>query len=436
LGRLVARPWFDRVAVKAVARGYLPLSRAWATALVAEGAEARFHESLPGLGRATRTLSRALPQVQRRWHDYQTALGTWDQLFFGAEGPVSDYRLVAAETARRDAAHGLMASRALFLPLLRRLPAVRWEVPGPEQVESQQGVRLKESATPFPAPAAVAVEASRGVPAAHGSDRWLRFVSPVLGDRVWARVSEPEGKRDPPTVIFLHGIAMESDLWRPGPDPLDHQVLAHCRIVRPDGPWHGRRRLDGWYGGEPAIGRGLLGLLELFQAWIAEVGVLIAWAKETGRGPVAVAGVSLGALTGQLLATAVGDWPATHRPDALFLVATSGDLLSVAHDGSLARALSLAPHLAAAGWDRAAQARWLPLLQPAGPPALDPERIVLLVGRADDLTPAPGGLALGRDWGLPEANFLVRPQGHFSVWFGLLGDPRPLARLSEILGQS
>ena len=64
------------------------------------------------------------------------------------------------------------------------------------------------------------------------------------------------------------------------------------------------------------------------------------------------------------------------------------------------------------------------------------ERIVLLVGQADDLTPAPGGLALGRDWGLPEANFLVRPQGHFSVWFGLLSDPRPLARLSEILEKS
>jgi hypothetical protein len=86
-------------------------------------------------------------------------------------------------------------------------------------------------------------------------------------------------------------------------------------------------------------------------------------------------------------------------------VATSGDILSVAHDGSLGRALGLAPQLTAAGWDRAAQTRWLPLLQPAGPPALDPERIVLLVGQADDLTPAAGGLALGRDWSLPEANF-------------------------------
>jgi pimeloyl-ACP methyl ester carboxylesterase len=424
LGRLVARPWLDRVAVKLVARSYLPLSRAWAAALAAEGSEARFREALPGLSRPSRTLSRALPQVQGRWSQYQTALVTWDELFFGTGGPVSDDRLVAAETARRSAAHELMASRGRFLPLLRRLPAVRWEVPGPEQVEGEQGARLNNAAHPFPAPAAVEVETSHKVPSARGSDHWLHFASPVLGDRAWARVSEPEGVRDPPTVIFLHGIAMESDQWRPGPDPLDHQCLAHCRVIRPEGPWHGRRRLPGWYGGEPAIGRGLLGLLELFQAWIAEVAVLIAWARETGRGPVAVAGVSLGALTGQLLATAVADWPAQHRPDALFLVATSGDILSVAHDGSLGRALGLAPQLTAAGWDRAAQTRWLPLLQPAGPPALDPERIVLLVGQADDLTPAAGGLALGRDWSLPEANFLVRPQGHFSVWFGLLGDPR------------
>ena len=246
LGRLVARPWFDRVAVKGVARGYLPLSRAWAAALAADGSEARFHEALPGLGRATRTVPRALPQVQRRWNHYESALGTWDELFFGTEVPVSDDRLVAAETARRDAAHRLMASRGLFLPLLRRLPAVRWEVSGPEQVVGEQGARLKEGEPPFPAPAAVTVETSRKVPSARGSDHWLRFVSPVLGDRVWARVSAPEVGRDPPTVIFLHGIAMESDQWRPGPDPLDHRVLAHCRVVRPEGPWHGRRRLDGW----------------------------------------------------------------------------------------------------------------------------------------------------------------------------------------------
>lgn len=436
MGRLVARPWLDWVAVNVVARSYLPLSRAWAAALAAEGSEARFGADLPAINPSSQRLPHKLAEVQRRWNDYETALGVWDDLFFETRGSVPEDRLVAAETARRDAAHRLMASRSLFLPLSRRLPAVRWEIAGPDQVAGEQSARLKAGACPFPVPDSVPVEVSRGIPGVRGRDHWLYFDSPVLSDRVRARVSEPEAGRDAPTVILLHGIAMENDQWRPGPEPLDHLALAHCRLVRPEGPWHGRRRLGGWYGGEPAIGRGVLGLLELFKAWIAEVGVLIAWAKETGRGPVAVAGVSLGALTGQLLATAAQDWPAALRPDALFLVATSGDLLSVAHNGSLGRALSLAPRLAEAGWDRAAQAQWLPLLQPSGPPAVDPERILLLVGAKDDLTPAAGGFALARDWGLAESNLLVRPQGHFSVWFGLLGDPRPLVRFSEILQRS
>jgi hypothetical protein len=33
LGDLVLRPWFDWVALNSVARGYFPLSRAWAAAI-------------------------------------------------------------------------------------------------------------------------------------------------------------------------------------------------------------------------------------------------------------------------------------------------------------------------------------------------------------------------------------------------------------------
>ena len=45
--------------------------------------------------------------------------------------------------------------------------------------------------------------------------------------------------------------------------------------------------------------------------------------------------------------------------------------------------------------------RWLPLLAPFGPPAMGPERVVMLLGTRDDVTPYAGGIALARDWQLP-----------------------------------
>src|SRR3546814_9147411 len=64
LGSLLMRPWYDRLAVKLVARWFLPLSRAWATALESGGSEARFAadlglDGLPG-GLCGWQLARAL----------------------------------------------------------------------------------------------------------------------------------------------------------------------------------------------------------------------------------------------------------------------------------------------------------------------------------------------------------------------------------------
>ena len=60
----------------------------------------------------------------------------------------------------------------------------------------------------------------------------------------------------------------------------------------------------------------------------------------------------------------------------------------------------------------------------------------MLIGESDDLTQHEGGLALARDWGLPEANLFTRRQGHFSVSLGLLRDRAPLGRLAEVLDET
>jgi pimeloyl-ACP methyl ester carboxylesterase len=433
LGELVLRPWFDWIALRTVAHGYFPLSRAWAAALASGTNVRRFLKELPGEELQPDLLGWALQQVERRRAGYGSAVKRWETAFFGPRQSRPE-TLIAAELARHRAAHELMATRYAFLPLVARLPAVKWQVASPKEVEARHAPRLRAPQAAFPESAAPAVEPSRPVAGAQGPEHWLRYRAPVMGDTAWARVSTPEGAADPPTLIFLHGIGMENEMWRGAADPLTSGAIGGLRVIRPEGPWHGRRRLDGWYGGEPAIGRGPLGMLDLFHGWVAEVACLIGWARTTSTGPVAVGGVSLGALSAQLVAVAARHWPAELRPDALFLAATSGTVLDVAESGSLAQAVKLQPRIEAAGWTRAALARWLPLLEPAGPPAMSAERIVMLIGESDDLTQHEGGLALARAWGVPEANLFSRRQGHFSVSLGLLRDRAPLQRLAEIMG--
>jgi len=434
LGDLVLRPWFDWVALNSVARGYFPLSRAWAAALASGGDLARFRAEL-GIADLPRTLTQpALALVQNRRASYQTAVRDWQSAFFAAADP-GEAALVEAERQRQEAAHQMMLTRFAFLPLRGRLPAVRWEVASPREAAADHDARLATPEAAYPAAAQPEIAVSRPVLSAYGREYWLRYPAPLAGDTAWARVVEPEHVANPPTLVFLHGIAMENEMWRGSADMASELALQGIRVIKPEGPWHGRRRLEGWYGGEPAIGLGPKGFLDLFHYWIAEVSVLVAWAKAQGGAAVALGGVSLGALNAQRAAVAANYWPARCRPDALILVATSGAVMGVAHSGSLANAVNLAPQIEAAGWSADELRRWLPLLEPQEAPAMAAGRIVMVLGHADDVTPSAGGKALARRWQVPAANIFARHQGHFSVSLGILRDRAPLERLKEIFAR-
>ena len=58
VGRLVTRPWFDRVALKLGLAAYLPLSRAWAAAAVSDGSLERFSVLSWALGDARKGIAR------------------------------------------------------------------------------------------------------------------------------------------------------------------------------------------------------------------------------------------------------------------------------------------------------------------------------------------------------------------------------------------
>jgi pimeloyl-ACP methyl ester carboxylesterase len=205
------------------------------------------------------------------------------------------------------------------------------------------------------------------------------------------------------------------------------------RVVQPTLPWHGRRTRPGSYGGEPFLATAPLGALDLFQAAAQETAVLVGWARATSAGRVAIGGVSLGALIGQLVASRADQWPATHRPDAAYLVTHSGSLASVAVEGVLSRRVGVPAAMARAGWTEAEVARWLPLIEPGAVPAIEPGRIVSVLGTADRVTPFESGRALARSWALPAANLFVYPQGHFSMPVWLVRHDDPLRRLLAIL---
>ena len=245
-----------------------------------------------------------------------------------------------------------------------------------------------------------------------------------IGRELEAQAARTIAERGVQLIGTAHGNTLDNLLMNP--------TLSD--LIRPEAPWHGRRRRAGTYGGEPLLGGGPLALLDLFRDWVTETSAWIAWARRSSRGPVAVGGISLGALTGQLVLTAARGWPEAQRPDAALLMAGSGDLMAMAYAGALPSALGLRPRLAAAGWDEARLAPWLGLLEPQGPPAIAPGHIMMLLGGADEVAPPDTGLALARAWGLPCENVLLRRrQGHFTLDLGLLPDPGPLFALARLL---
>jgi pimeloyl-ACP methyl ester carboxylesterase len=438
-GAPLAHPWLDPASLAVLARGYLPLSRLWAAANIAEGSVDRFVEAVPlaRLGRFDRAVvARALADTDVLRLAAAAAERRWADAFF-AEGAPDQRSLAALELARFKTAHAHMAARRRFFRILRRdVPAVRWATPTPAEVEAIHGVlvRRPEQVCALPAELPMPRESHAvDVPGCRLS--WLRFASPSarIGDTAWASVHSPVGVTDPPTLIFGHGIGVEAELWRGTVDLVERLVAMGVRVVHPTLPWHGRRMKPGSYGGEPFLATAPLGALDLVMAASQEIATLVGWARATSAGRVAVGGVSLGALIGQLVTSRSGQWPAALRPDAAYLVTHSGSLAGVALEGMLSRRLGVPEALARTGWTGPAVARWLSLIEPGPAPAIAPERIVSVLGTADRVTPYADGRALARRWSLPDRNLFVYRQGHFSMPVWLLRQDAPLRRLLAVL---
>ena len=433
LGGVVLRPWFDRLALAGMVRGYFPLSRLWAAAEAAGDDVDLFASEAPldplsgwRRSRAQAALAHAL--LLRGLAEW--AENDWRDALF-APGATRDP--AEAEAERVKASYLSMRTRARFAFLRRRVPAVRFAPVAPQHLEARFGRQRSDPGALF-APRELMIRGSRTLKRHGMVERWLRWPCAYddIGGEGWAHVYEPEDGFDH-TVVMCHGLGIEADAWGEGLAMAPAFVERGIRVIEPEAPWHGRRRPVGLQAGEPFVARGPMGAIDLFATHVPEVAALVRWARETSTGRVGIGGISLGALGTQLAVAHAAAWPTEARPDAALFITTTDRLDEVAWDGGFATGFGTAKAFTGVGWTRDKVAEWLPLTAPVGEPGIDPNNIVMALGSADAITPYAGGAAFARRWGIPAGNLFVSWQGHFSVPLGLARDPRPIERLVALL---
>ncbi len=441
LGALAELPWLDTVGLFALRRWYFPLSRLWAAAGLSDGLVTGFLSAAgiaPGRGTVAAASQLALARYGVGRRRLVAATQAWDAAFFEGRGAgQSAEALERLDSERLAAAFAHVATRAAFYPvwLLADPPPVRWDIASPAQLEAIYGAVREQPERAYGAPAQTEIAVSPEHRVSVGTRRWLRFASPSarMGDLAFARVTEPAGVKDAPSVIVANGVCIEVDYLEGGLDVAGTLAGMGLRVIELVTPWHGRRTQAGWYGGEAFFGRAPLGTIDLFVAEVKEIAALIGWARARFDTPVGVVGFSLGALASQLVATHCAHWPAALRPDAMMLAAHSGRLENVTFAGRLTVELGLGDALAASGWTREALLRWLPLLNPGPSAGIDPGRIVSVVGLADRIMPAADGVELCERWQLPAANRFVSNQCHFSKPVHLYRHRAPIERFRALL---
>ena len=440
VGDLVARPWFDRLSLNTIGNWFVPLSRLWAAARAAEGSVERYFEEtgIAPTPRLSRGLERTLRRFEAVRHQVLDVEHRWESVIFGPREPDGEtaFEVERARLFQRSDYNNL---RRIFVPLRlgAKVEPIKWQVPSPGEVAAIYDCLVSDPAKAFAPPDPMPqVTVSHPVPGRDGQHSyWLRFASPSprMGDQVIARVYEPAGGGNAPTLIFGHGICVEFDHWRGLVDEVEAMVDMGIRVVRPEAPWHGRRVPDGMYGGEKFIATAPIGALDLFTSAAREWSVLIDWFRTTTNAPVAVGGSSLGAMTAQTIADKARCWPERLRPDAMFLITHCGHIEEAVVHGELAKMWGIAQHTMQHGWRSDLIRHYMPLLEADGRPVIDPGNIVTVLGDHDNVTPFDGATMLNDEWGLPAENRFVYRRGHFSVPIGMMRDDAPLRRLKDIL---
>jgi pimeloyl-ACP methyl ester carboxylesterase len=440
--RLLAKPFIDQLCLWGF-RWLLPASHAWAVAAQADG-DVDFFSKAFALRRISSRLRARLQRTAALKQVADAAFETWRLAAFDGAAASPEGQMAMLELARRRAAQAFAGQRLAYTPFAKwqGLPAVAYAIPHPDSALPNLRDEAATIERLFAVPRSMpAVEISRRS-VVHGvAEYWLRFASPAGadatkagGDQCWVHVYEPlDTSSHMPSLIWAHGLSMELEMMEAG--PLDFLSLARAgiRVLMPDGPGHNRRAQPGLYGGESFLQAAPVSGLQHFSQAAGEYAVLIDWCRAQGSTRVALGGISLGALSAQVAAGHMSTWPDACRPDALLLLTTTDQVSALATESTLGQVADVDQAVLAAGWRAAHLAALAPLTDAAAQAPVDPARIVMLLGRRDNVTPYAGGRRLADQWRLPAENVFIRDQGHFSAAFGLAIDPAPYRRILEIL---
>ncbi len=440
LGRVIAHPWLDAVSTRLLGDWYFPMSRAWAAATAADGDFDAFCAAVkvvPGQirdGALIRAHLRAVAQNQAHLTEVQAQ---WFSALFTDAGDAD--AAVAAEEARLDTAQTVVFDRLRFAIFARahRLAACAWAIPDPETtLAALEGDLADPDAafalpgTELPRPSLSRVLASSIITDGDAEESFLTFRLPDTESPCWARVISPSRSATLGTVVMLHGICVETEDIRMVRPEINYLLDLGLRVIAVEGPWHGRRRQAGRYGGEPVVATAPLGMIRYFRSHVPELAVVTDWARQTGSGPVGWMGTSLGAFTAQLAVDQARAWPVACQPDRVMLITPTTGLEALARQSAFARAFGVDQQLAEAGWTETLLAKLAPLSEPQGPPACGPEKIHVLAGERDDVAPVAGARRLAERWGVPAENVTLQDLGHVSIPVALTVDTAPLHRFA------
>ena len=434
LGALLARPWLDAAGLFGLRR-YMPLSRLWAAANTAEGDVAVLRDQVGGLPAfwSSFQLRPLLARHDRLKRAADAAREAWEMAIFDPD-QASDSGLLDDRRRRASTVHQM--TRGYFAPLLipRRPPAARWQIDPPGAPQAEPSALYRAAIDPK------SVKVSRRFVRGGLAEYWLRAQTPsprlvarAGSERVYARVIEPADGEARDTLIFGSGLCLEFDLLATQSDPGRRLAAQGWRVIEPTSPYHGLRAMPGFYGGEPFFAQAPAGTLDLISGQAIETALLTAWARLRFGGTVSVAGISMSSFVAQQVASRCDLWPIEARPDAVLLISHSGRLEEVTFSGELASLLGVEHALHDAGWTREALASLSQAIDPAERPALASERIVSVLGETDRWVPYDHGLALARQWQLPEPNVFRYRLGHLGMPVQLTRDPRPFERLRQVL---
>jgi pimeloyl-ACP methyl ester carboxylesterase len=199
--------------------------------------------------------------------------------------------------------------------------------------------------------------------------------------------------RPRPVVLLVHGylmgrLSVDERIWPIA--RLDRLGFDTALVVL---PFHGRRSDPSHIGRPEFPGRDPRVANEGFRQVVGEIGALSAWLEREGHPAVGIAGMSLGGYTAALAATVL--------PNLAFLVPII-PLASLADFAFEQGNLSESPELRAREHALLERAYWVtsPL---ARPPRLAPERVLVLGGKADRITPLAHARRLSRHFRAPLA---------------------------------